>query len=306
MFGLRRSIGEWYWKFGPEGKASRIIVAADGSGRIVAQYAAVFADMNINGKVLRLSQALDAFCRPEPLLLKERIFLKTAQRFYQEYCDGPGDIRFYYGITGGKLLRLGELALNYRGLIPLRYLSKETPRVIRPLGKVFGRYVWSRWADNSGIVLRDIAALWERTKGRYRVSLVKDSGYFTRRFITHPHRKYRFLTAYYSGVLRGLAVLLHENNLVKIVDLLWDGESEDTIKYLTKTAWGLTVKTGAVKLEMWLNSDESARECLISGGMSAGEDPYKLSIIAVSSDPDIDAGYMADNLYFTMGDSDMF
>jgi hypothetical protein len=306
VFGLKRSIEEWNWKFRPDKDASKIIVAAHKDGYIAAQYAAVFIDIQIEGKVTKLSQGLDAFCRPIPELLKYRIFLKTAQMFYKEYCEGPGDVRFYYGVTGEKLLKLGKLALGYKGPVPIGYLYRETPRLIRPFGTVLGGYLFNRNFDDSAVDPSDINSLWKHSSPRYRVSLIKDSGYFTRRYITRPDRKYLFVTAYDGTVLRGLAVLLYDNNLVKIVDLLWDGEHSDTIKHLADTAWAITLWTGAAKLEMWLNNDEKAKESLIASGMSEGKNPYELKMIAVSSDPAIDADHLANSLYFTMGDTDMF
>ena len=306
IFNQHRSIEEWRWKFRPEQNASRIMIGLDGQNEVVSHFCAIFVNMQIDGRVLRLTQSLDAFCFDRPELVRKKIFIKTAKRFYQEYCEGPGEIPFYYGTPGLKLLRLGKLALNFKGLMPIDYYYRETSRLIRPLGMLKGGSVWTALASEADVSSGDIDDLWERSSGRYPVTLEKNGAYFNFRFKQHPVNKYMFIPAFQDNIISGLAVISYGERVVKWVDLLWDGANPDTLSYLFESAWGVTRKSGAVKLEMWLNNDTEASEVLVSHGMVEGENPYTFRLATCTFDDSLDADDIAQRFCFTMGDSDMF
>ena len=234
------------------------------------------------------------------------MLVKATLEFYRIFSTGPNKIPFYYGVPGIVMQKVGRRDLGFKGFLEIDYYSRETSKLIRPLSMVSGNAIWDAVAPPNKVSLKDIDSLWESSKDRYGVTLEKNGAYFNRRYITHPVNKYMILSAYNDNMLAGLAVLSYGSRVVKLLDLLWDGQSKENVSSLLEKAWSVTRKTGAVKLEMWLNNDEELVELLKSHGMVKKQNPYTLQLISCSFDDSLDADDIASRFCLTMGDSDMF
>lgn len=62
VFGVERSLAEWRWKFLAPPRGSRILLAFDGAGELVCQYAAIAVDVAV-GAPKRAAQIVDVFSR---------------------------------------------------------------------------------------------------------------------------------------------------------------------------------------------------------------------------------------------------
>jgi len=242
--------------------------------------------------------------RPE--FERRATFVQTVHKSYKKYHGPSKKIPFFYGSAGPRLFTVGKLSLGLKGFVSIDYYSKGTSRLIRPLSMIAGNSVWDAIAPETKASLRDIDSLWESSKGRYGVTLVKNGEYFNRRYITHPLNKYMIISTYENNNLEGLLVLSYGARVVKLLDLLWDGRAKEAVSYLLDKAWSVTRKTGAVKLEMWLNNDEELAQILKSHGMEKNESPYTLKLISRSFDDCLDAEDIAQRFSMTMGDTDMF
>ena len=306
IFDQQRSVEEWRWKFGENGKSSRIMLGMDSEGHIISQWAEVLVDMRINGRSIVCAQAVDGFCLDRPGFKRRPTFIDTVSKFYKQFHESDNGIPFFYGSAGPRLYTVGREYIGLKGFIDIDYYSKETSRLIRPLSMVLGSALWKRIVDTNEVSLDQIDSLWERAKGRYSVTLQKNGAYIKRRYLTHPLNRYILIPSYTGNDLKGLLVLSYGSRVVKILDFLWDGDKEDTVSELFNKAWGVTTKLGAVKLEMWLNNDKELSGMLKSHGMTESENPYTLKLITCSFDEGIDAEEAASAFSFTMGDTDMF
>lgn len=305
VFGLNRTIEEWYWKFQPDIEGSRIMVAVDDQNEVLAHYAVTTVFIKIHDKVILGAQSLDSFAINRSDVLKGRLFIKSVFKFINNYCQS-GEIPYFYGCNSGKILELGKLLFKYTEGVPITYLYKESFLLLRPLGRVLGGKTWNWYLSRSKDIDKNaVDELWERSQNRYNVTVVRDGDYITKRYITHPAKKYMYLEVSAKEHLCGLAVIIYEERLLKWVDLIWDGEDIETIRSLEAQIWKIAQRAGAIKVELWLNNDEEVKDVLIDCGMNAAPNPYDLYITSRSFDEDLDAEYIANHLYYTMGDSDM-
>jgi len=306
VFGTNRSIEEWFWKFRPDQNISRIMIAVDENNTVLAHYASTESLMWIDGKVVSCAQNLDSFSLNRKDLLKQRVFLKTAYEFIDKNCYGPAKIPFYYGCIGGRHLKLGKITFKYTEPVPIKYYYKETLKFLRPLGILMGKYMWKGILSRyDSIDLSAVDNLWERSKHRYGVSIVRDGKYIYDRYLSHPIKNYMYLPIKHDGQLSALAVLIYEDRLMKWVDLIWDGENSNTIKELESEIWNICKKVGAIKVELWLNNDKEVEKLLLQAGMKIGPNPYDLYVSSRSFDENLDGDDVTKRFYFTMGNADI-
>ncbi len=305
VFGLNRTIEEWHWKFKPDIEDSRIMVAVDDQNEVLAHYAFTIVPMWIDGRVVLCGQTLDSFSIKRRDVLKNRVFLKLYEEFRDRYAV-IGEFPFFYGCIGGRHLKLGAIALEYTEPVAIRYLYKESLLLLRPLGRVLGDKTWNWYLSRSqGIDLNAVDQLWESSRHRYKVSVVRDGEYINRRYLSHPVNQYMYLEIREDNQLSALAVLIYGDRLLKWVDLIWDGKNSGALRELESRIWTICQKIAAIKVELWLNNDEQVRDILMTCGMKTAPNPYDLYISSRSFDENLDGEEITRKFYFTMGDSDI-
>ena len=305
IFGTNRTLHEWKWKYEPVDKASRILIALGDENEILAHYACVYLKIQIDGKIYTSSQALDSYSIRRKDVLKNRVFMKLYDEFGKRYA-GKHDINCFYGCIGGRHKKLGTLAMNYSEPVLIPYFYKETSYFLRPLGYALGTKIWKYYLSRNILPKHtEIDDLWNRSKFRYPVSIIKDGTYFESRYFSHPVKKFMYLQVWERDQLKALAVILLENRLLKWVDLVWDGSNSETIAYLESKIWSVACKTGAIKVEFWLNNDDDLKEILINCGMKTCTNPYDLYLTTRSFSEEIDEDDFRTRFYLTMGNTDI-
>ncbi|MGB3365539.1 MAG: hypothetical protein WBB48_12265 [Thermodesulfobacteriota bacterium] len=308
VFGTKRSIEEWYWKFQIDQNGSIIMLALNEEGKVLAQYAGIKVLLQIDDKIDIYILVVDSYALKTREVLRNRIFLKTYEKYWDNFAGLELDkFPWHYGSNAGRIQKLARLKMNATEPVPTSYLFQETNILIRPFGMIFGHIIWN-WhlRCSKNINLDDVDDLWRRSSERYPVAVLRDSNYIRRRYLSHPTNKYMLIPVYEEGIMRGLGILILKNRLMKWVDLIWDGKDSKTIRKLKKLAWNFSLSSAAIKLEMWLSNDDIAKGILIEEGLMIGQDPYDLYLTSRSFSPQLDGHELTRRLYFTMGDSDMF
>lgn len=297
VFGLQRGLDEWRWKFRPElCDGSRIQLAANDCGEIVAQYASIGMRTQVFGKPLQAWQPVDLYCKRSSDAAHGRVFLKTAQRFYAAY-DRPEQNCWFFGFPGERSTRLGLLRLNYGPPLPV-------PIWRRPAAGV--RVPWRRRHEVSeGMTPEEQDALWARCAARYPVAVVRDGQRLVQRYREKPGGNYRYLAARRRGGVHAAAVLRQEENRVQIVDLLWDGDSRAAVRALEAAAAQAAAEQGATELEFWMSGDAELAAALERGGWRLTEHPHGLYLSVRSAGIGQDPALLTQRFYVTMGDTDL-
>ena len=313
VFGTQRTIGHWSWKFRDDPYGSyKISEAFSGEGKLVAHYAGYpvpfYCDTGgLPGTFLSM-QIGDTMTLPEVRHVgrgKTSILSRTARHFYAKFCEG---MPFTYGFNTGTIKRFGERFLGYQYIDPVPYRVKkvDASSLLRyPLfRKILSRY-HVRVIDSFD---RGFDSLFERTAPAYRFLVKRESRYLTWRYRNCPDKDYRMLSVHdRMGRLVGWSVFLAKGETLIWGDALFDREYPDAVGHLLSYVSGASFFRGIERIEAWFSRNPAWWDRILDGlGFGLTTEPNNLFpcfYILTGNDVRSELG---SNLYYTMGDSDLF
>ncbi len=295
VFGRRRPLSEWHWKFRPEEDGCRIMVAVNEAGEIVAQYANVVVSVQVDGRIFRAGQGVDVYCLRDSEAIRQQVFLQTAEAFYRKY-GSPDDLQFVYGFAGERSLRLHRLKLGYHDTLPVKFWRR------RPADD---RLWWPRFEVRQICTPEDLDLLWQVAGKRGLAGAVRNGEWLKHRFLSRPDQAYTQMTVWRRGAIHAWAVLDHTQDTVQWLDVLWNGEDPRALKELDHAVSVFAKSRDASAITMWLAGDDEMARQLPGLGWNLQKHPQDIHVIVRSLDPQIDASELAQRLHYTMSDSDL-
>lgn len=291
-FGLRRAVADWFWKFPAEPLGRFIWVAVDGSGEVLAHYAAVPAVMQVDGRRVVAGQGVDAFAVPE--CQGQRLYSRTAQAFHETY-GGEGRLEVCYVFPGLRSARIFADRLGFERLAEPAVWRRSLAR----------RTAW--WSGHEVVAAAPderLDGLWRAAAPRYPVAVMRDAAWLKRRFTGRPGVDYLHVAAVRGGEVHAWAVLRVEAQRVAWAELVWDGERGGALAALDRVAVELARRAGVGTLEMWLEGDEAAAVVFRRLGWRRQPPPAAMLLMARSFTPAVPTAALR-RLYVTMGDADL-
>lgn len=214
-FGRSISPAYYLWKIqAGRGRATNCMLAVAGE-QVVGQYAAWRVEAVIEGQRRPIMIAIDGMVAPE---FRRRGILKALVGEAHRRWQAEGAVcvlampnenwgAYREAVGWGKVfplkwqirpLRLEQIALRRLGLG-----GKGVPA---PLSGLWNRY-WGRYVQpDAGVTVEavtqagtDFDALWDRLKGSWPLSIVRDTAWINWRFLSVPSRPYRVLLARRNG-----------------------------------------------------------------------------------------------------------
>ncbi len=295
VFGHRRSMDEWTWKFPEHERERSIMVACDRYGSILAHFAAQLSRLHMNDRTYLQGQGVDLFRDHDQKNESGILFLRLAHAFYRHMC-GEGAIQTLYGMPGDRALRLGFHKLNFGPPTPVEYYKKTITR-----------YGWNGFGTRASQPIESAYdRLWERCQQKYRVCTVRDSNYIRRRFLTHPCHRYHILTVTNGNRLTAWAVVRTDGDHLYWIDLLWDGKQARDLIALERKVVRQARRLNALHLHLWLSNDTDATDLLKTRAWVQQTHPQHLNLVTLSFHPGIDRDAIRTQMTVTMADSDLY
>jgi hypothetical protein len=302
-FGLDRPLAEWAWKFPPDPEG-RLIMIAERDGDVLAHYAGVAVRLQIDGRTWKAAQIVDVYSarKARGSFTRRGVWVQTVDSFFDTF-GRSGRSPLLFGFPSPRPLRLGVLQLGYDAMTPqpIRYLARRPPAPAAGMRRRLYRAELARdWEPR-------LDGLWSRVAAQYPVAVVRDADHAVRRLAGRPGVHYhRFLVfPRFSFQPAAFAAFRTDGGRVRWVDLVWDHDHLGALDLVSHLSAGLVAQTGAELEEMWLNGDVEGRDRLSRLGFEEEPEPGKLVMVARAFDPEIDLVAMAENVYVTMGDSDL-
>jgi hypothetical protein len=303
VFGKKRSVEEWAWKYRANDPPSPIVAAWDGD-RLAAHNGGIVAEYQVDGRRMVALQGTDTFS----LAVAER---KPEWRgSWQQVMDQFGEIAadqfgasLLFGYTGGKAISHMVARARWDSVSPRRI-----PLLVRrrrpPTRSIASRFFRARLIDGHAPAL-DL--LWKRVQHRYPVSVVRDAKHVWHRLSGHPGVRYHrwLITPRWSSTPAAFVAFRTDGGVCRWVELVWDGRpgALELVDHLSRR---LTEQTGADREEMWLDGDPEAAQWLELFGFEGGPDPSGVVRVIRFIDPDLDADAFAPGrVYTTMADADL-
>jgi hypothetical protein len=302
VFGVRRSLEEWRWKFGEIGANGAIMLALEASTGVVAQYAAILVPIQVGGLVVRAGQIVDVYSRRQARagLAGARVFREMVRSFVREFC-APDRLAVTYGFPGPRHLSLVRLGVGKHGEAEIT----PQPAQVWIRNAALRGHLWSRHEVDEGFDASSLDALWAMAGKRYAVGVVRDASWIARRFVGRPGVEYVHLAVRRRGVVRAWAVVRPGAPVTALAELVWDGEAPMALMALDRAVGQLARRAGAERVEMWLAGDARAEEVFNECGWVAGPQPDGLHMVGYTFDPRVDPGVFPGNFYLTMSDADL-
>jgi hypothetical protein len=192
VFGVERSLAEWRWKFLAPPRGSRILLAFDGAGELVCQYAAIAVDVAWGGAPKRAAQIVDVFSRRRRGLGRRGgAFQRTMEQFLAECAATGVGVDFVYGFPGERHQRAGSVTGHYFDPAEVERLTFRRP-VVAPAGERNRARSWisaHSWISE-GFDAHATDRLWQRSRHRYPHATVRDAAWFEWRYERRPGGRY--------------------------------------------------------------------------------------------------------------------
>ncbi|MEJ2190404.1 MAG: GNAT family N-acetyltransferase, partial [Acidobacteriota bacterium] len=190
VFGKRRSLQEWAWKYATDAGPKSIVAAWDGA-LLAAHNGGIPADFEVDGVRFKALQGADTLAlaaaekRPE-----WRDAWRQVMDLFAELARDRFGVSLLYGFTGGQAISHMVHRARWDSVPPRRIPLLVRDK--RPSGRsLVSRFFSARLADDHEPAL-DL--LWERVRHRYAAAVVRDAAYASRRLAGHPTVRYhRFL-----------------------------------------------------------------------------------------------------------------
>lgn len=301
-----RSIEHWRWKYedDPYG-AERISVAFDDAGALVAHYSGYPVRFRVDGQDVLAHQIGDTMTDASIRHIGRgptSLLGRTALHFYENFCEGQ--VAFNFGFNVANIQKFSLRFLRSTRVENVFFRLRDLRRdPLRRLSRI------ERYAR--GVTLRvvtqaspDFDELFERASHHYTFLICRDSQYVRWRYLSRPDVHYVVVAMRVWGRLAGWLVVLVREDRLTIGDLFLDPELADVLEpALRHLAAVYNVET----IELWCPPRPQWLDGLLTSlRFEHRPEPQDLSVMCV---PFVDAdapARMAQSLYYTMGDSDLF
>ena len=303
VFGMKRSLEEWSWKYGVGSPPLPIVAAWEGNA-LVAHNGGIAVDFQVDGRRIRALQGADTLS----LAAVER--RPEWRGAWQEVMDHFAEIAaadfggsLLYGFTGGRAVSHMVRRARWDSVAPRRiplYVRRQ-----RPAGRsLASRFFKARLIGDDEPTLD---RLWDKVGRRYPVAVVRDAEHARRRLSGHPSVRYHrwLITTRLSSSPAAFVAFRADGGVIRWVDLVWDGRP-GALELVDRLSRGLAEQTGAGSEELWLDGDEEAARWLEVFGFEGGPDPSGVARVPRFLDESLDVESFAPERYYTtMADADL-
>jgi hypothetical protein len=272
------------------------VVAVSESGEIVAHFAALCVDVQVDGRRRMIGQLVDAYARRRADIIDGAVYVKLVREFYRRHGSST-DLQLLFGFPGQRHMRLGRHRLKFANpvLVPVWRRPAEQRRFWWP----------SQVHVEPTAAVQALDQLWQRAAWRYPVAAIRNGTWLERRFLRRPDNRYVHFTASLKTEIQAWGVLHVAGEVGQWADLVWDGRNDRVLAALDEAVARSAQASGANRLELWLSGDREAERILETRGWIRGAHPAQLQMTALSFDPGLSHDNFLDRFYLTTADSDL-
>lgn len=278
VFGKKRSLQEWQWKFEtfPE---SAVIVVSEEDGHINGHAAFLKIHARYNGKDIALGERVDIMVDPDAQ--GRGIYKQIVERMMDECVAEQIDILYGFPAETAKQVFLKVAGGSELGNVP-RFLAVNKPGALlasklgplkaiqMPVDRLFSVSVpkkspYQLREMNERLELADV--IYSRFEKQYPLHTKRGSEYVQRRYLAHPSREYRVYALELNGYAEAYCVLHDETQdngvmFTTIVDLF--GANDETA--IASQLKAIRRFTQADALNCWAVPDSARYRALKKAG----------------------------------------
>lgn len=310
-FHVTRSLEEWRWRYegAPAGR-HHISLSLDTQGRLIAHYAGYPVDFwNLGEPGWSSHQIGDTMTAVEARHLgrgSSSVLGRTAEHFYQTFCRRK--VAFNYGFNTANIQRFSMRFLDSTRVedVPHRMLDMaRTP--LAPQSRLVRRARGYTLELISTLLESEWDEFFVRVAGDYAFLLRRDAAYIRWRYLMPAWMNYIVVAVRRRGLLVGWSVFRVVADRLIWGDALFDSGHPGAVEVVLRHVAPLFNRDGASRLEGWFpDRPRWFAKVLESIGFVRVPEPQGLALMCVPFEKPGAAEAMANNLYYTRGDSDLF
>lgn len=293
----------WRWKFHNNPFGRQIMLCLNEDNFPVAMYSGIPFAANWQGRDVYFIQLIDNMSHPDfrqATSGRKSLFVQTAEHFFDVYGGQRGSI-FYYGFPGKKHFKLGKILLNYSLIADGgQYLFADSILIKKNNFPSFGK------VRKTSSVEKEFDVLWEAASRYYPFAIKRDRTFLQWRFCDHPTKQYQIYTyKSLTGKLLAYIVILIHGSIVIIVDIISMPGQTPLFKIFQHIMVELQ-QNSIFQIEVWLPQKHFIYNYLIAFGFKPKPEPLGIITTGRIFNDELNFNYINDNIYYTMGDGDLF
>jgi len=309
-FGVQRQVAHWYWKFRDNPVGNTCISTAWQGETLAAHYSGYPLYLSLNKQDTRLVQHIgDTFSMPAFRKVghgTSNLLRRVFRHFERSHLERQ--VYFAYGFNTHKIRRLGQLFLGYVADTPvynwqlnserLDLYRRAKLRMVRLRGYTVSRETQvGTWADT----------LWQRIRSDYPWLIQRDQQYLRWRYELNPDFEYEFYLVKRWGYIVGVWLVRKHEHSLWLGDALFCRKSAPTAMAVGLTTM-LQQHPDVSSIEGWFAEKPTWWVGMLQqAGFAPVRQHENLYLCLLTPYTDhVTPTQIAENFYFTWGDSDLF
>jgi len=312
IFSTNRTIEHWDWKFrgNPFGNL-KIAMAITEEDEVAAHYCGYPVPFysSIDGPREFLSYQIgDTMTsldfRGNFALGEASVLHRVTKFFYYKYCIG--EVPFNYGYNTGKIRKIGERFLQYEYTSPVSYqvldLKQKKLKGLSKIKKLLSGFSVEP-VSNIG---QEYDLFFEKVRDDYGTLVKRTSSYLKWRYLDCPDDVHRFFSVKRFGKLVGWSVFIKRDDVQVWGDSLFDKKYPAAVSFMLDYL-ARHFFEDVTRIEGWFSPVPVWwTEMLRDVGFEAVDEPNNLAPTFKIFETPFSTNFFENNLYYTMGDSDLF
>ncbi len=311
VFNTKRSMAHWYWKFrdNPFG-TYKIAQAISHDGVLAGHYSGY--PVPFYGSLFKVKQFLsfqigDIMTRPGFRRLglgKTSVLGRITSYFHHKFC--VDHIPFLYGFVAGNHRKFGERFLRYRYMSDIPFHVLELSRTTLKSDGWFKRIFSGIKVVEVHDVGPEFDLLFQKTARDYGLLVQRDAGYLRWRYLDCPDGRHRIFAVRRYGKLVGWSVFRIRGSVLIWGDALFQKAQAAVARMMLAEIIEKQFPT-VERIEGWFSKKPPWwTNFLQNMDFEVIEEPNGLVAGVTLFNPSLTLKSVEDQLYYTMGDSDLF
>ena len=311
VFNTNRTIEHWRWKFrdNPFG-THKIAEAVTENGTLAAHYCGY--PVPFHSSVADLKDFFsfhigDTMTSPEFRNLglgKTGVLTRLTTYFYNRFCVDT--VPFIYGYNTGNIRKFGERFLQYQytSYVPYHVIDLNKTN-LKPLSTI-RRLISGFSVERVSNITREYDLFFEKVCNNYGMLVKRKSSYLKWRYLDCPDNVHEVFAVKRFGRLVGWSVFSTKGKVLLWGDALFDKKYVHAVgfmlDYLVKHFY-----QDIIRIEGWFSPvPDWWTNVLRDTGFEVMNEPDNLAPTFKIFDSTFSPGFFEHNMYYTMGDSDLF
>ncbi len=289
----------WRWKYIDNPYETAILVCENEKNMPVVLYGGIPFKSNFCGKKVWMIHLSDIMSHPD--YRGSGLFIHTANAYFDTFGN-MAETFLMYGFPGKYHFDIGAKYLEYspigRGAA---YFTEKTKTFIQKKGFLPGKIFKIEMPDPC------FDELWKRCEESYPLAVIRDSAFMKWRFFDHPFNDYEVWGIKYPPMnkCRGIMVLRLQDDKAVIVDMVVS-KSEKKFNDFICDISEMLFKKGIKKIETWVPKDHLLVEIIKNSGFKSKKEPIGIIPTIRIFDESLEYEWACRNIFYTMGDCDLF